>query len=217
MICKSSTRRLPHTSVLLALVLLAVGVFSAQVFNNQFTKGTKEHLTLQTEEEEISLETARERFQQSLAETYKYAKIIAALEAEAENAALEAELVRSMSIPVELMEEVVDMMLSEKKIASLAEDTRVREVGQATYRTIKEALKEQPEMIKQQHEQALENQKARRAQLKDLSTQLLKLLNVEPSFEDELKSYTCKEISFNPERYSNNFNSMPCEDFLAEF
>jgi len=68
-----------------------------------------------------------------------------------------------MSIPVELMEEVVDMMLSEKKIASLAEDTRVREVGQATYRTIKEALEDQPEMIKQQHEQALENQKARRA------------------------------------------------------
>ena len=32
------------------------------------------------------------------------------------------------------------MMLSEKKIASLALDTRVRNVGQATYRTIKEAL-----------------------------------------------------------------------------
>ena len=45
-----------------------------------------------------------------------------------------------MSIPVELMREVVDMMLSEKKIASLALDTRVRNVGQATYRTIKEAL-----------------------------------------------------------------------------
>ena len=69
-----------------------------------------------------------------------------------------------MSVPVELMEEVVDMMLSEKKIASFAEDTGVQNLVQVTNRrTIKEALKEQPKMIKQQHELALENQKVRRA------------------------------------------------------
>ena len=45
-------------------------------------------------------------------EAYKYARIITDLEAEAENAALEAEMVRTMSIPVELMQEATLMMLS---------------------------------------------------------------------------------------------------------
>lgn len=80
-------------------------------------------------------------------EAYKYARIITDLEAEAENAALEAEFVKSTSIPVELMEEAALMMLSEKKIASLVEesDAKVQDAAQSTFQTqsIKEALKNQ--------------------------------------------------------------------------
>ena len=73
MICKSSLRRMPLSGILLVLILLAVSVLSAHDFSEKFAKGTQDHHTLQTEEEKISLETAKERFHQSMAEAYKYA------------------------------------------------------------------------------------------------------------------------------------------------